>query len=490
MFTNHLCHINKLNNYRLIFLILFYFTIAISKAQTLEWSNTQKLRGHSIYTTIVGEDESGIYLIRHRNKFLSKFIVLERYRHNLGMENSKSFLLKNTRIIYSDLNEEGLLLIKQVYDKKNKAYKIVASLLNNSFENIQPEILITWLVYPIIDDEPLLIIKPSFNHNHYFIFNYGFTKNKQNFNKYTVIDKKINIINSGEFSLDQNLNIEKLENIIIDKNLGFSALYSLKKNKDGLIRLAIYEQGTIKQIVDSSYSFDKPILFYNINTGLKGVTGFYTSNAESGFEGNFSIIWTNFKKDSLIIKKQPFSNSILKELSGEIKVQNGFLPSSYIPIKLVCRSDGGFIKVSENTFIQKEQEITMINGTTSTHGKAIYTFENILIQNFDSTGKLDWENLVTKNQNTVNDGGMLSSAFVSVTESSINLVYNDPIASGGDISLATFLPGGERKIKVVAKGDELNAFIIPAEGKQISSDKIIVPVLKDRKFALLKITFK
>ena len=40
------------------------------------------------------------------------------------------------------------------------------------------------------------------------------------------------------------------------------------------------------------------------------------------------------------------------------------------------------------------------------------------------------------------------------------------------------------------KGDEMNAFIIPAEGKQISSDKIIVPVLKDRKFALLKITFK
>lgn len=124
MFTNHLCHINKLNNYRLIFLILFYFTIAISKAQTLEWSNTQKLRGHSIYTTIVGEDESGIYLIRHRNKFLSKFIVLERYRHNLGMENSKSFLLKNTRIIYSDLNEEGLLLIKQVYDKKIKPTKL------------------------------------------------------------------------------------------------------------------------------------------------------------------------------------------------------------------------------------------------------------------------------------------------------------------------------------------------------------------------------
>ncbi len=490
MFANPFIKINRRNTSRFLITLLFIFTVSECFAQTLEWSNTQKLRGHSIYSTIVGEDQSGIYLIRHRNKFLSKFIVLERYRPNLGLENSKSFMLKNSRIIYSDLNEEGLLLFKQVYDKKNKTYKIIASLLNNSFENIQPETFVTWLAHPASGDDPLVIIKPSYNHKHYFILNYGSTKTKQNFNTYTIIDQKINSIASGEFSLDQNLVIDKLEDVVWDKSLVFSALFSLKNSKDGLSYLAIYEQGIVNQIDDSNYTYEKPILFFNTTTGNKGVTGFYTSDVESGYEGNFSFDWGNLKTDSIRIKKQPFSNSILKEISGEIKVQNGFLPRSYVPIKLICRSDGGFIKVTENTFIQKEQEITMINGTTTSHGKAIYTFENILIQNFDSSGKLEWENCVTKNQNTVNDGGILSSALVSVTESAINLLYNDPIASGGDISLATFLPNGQRNIKLVVKGEEMNAFIIPAEGKQISNDKIIVPVLKDRKFALLKITFK
>jgi len=113
-----------------------------------------------------------------------------------------------------------------------------------------------------------------------------------------------------------------------------------------------------------------------------------------------------------------------------------------------------------------------------------------LVQNFDSTGNLAWESWIAKNQNTVNDGGMLGSAFVLATESSINVLFNDPIAAGGDILVASFLPSGERDIKVLVKGDEMNAFILPMEGIQISKDKIIVPVSKDRKFALLKITFK
>ncbi|MFM9945417.1 MAG: hypothetical protein ACKVQB_09325 [Bacteroidia bacterium] len=456
----------------------------------MEWSNTQKLRGNSIFTTILGEDESGIYVLRHRNKFLSKFIVLERYRNNLGLESSKSFLLKNTRIIYSDINETGILLIKQIFDKKAGNYKIVATVLNNSFENVKPETLITWVNHPFSNASPTLIIKPSFDHKHYFIFNYGLTNLPINFNRFTIIDQQINVIEQGEFYFEKEWKIETIEDIILDKNLEFSLLLKSKKNISGFNTLAIYEQNKIKQLADSNYSLDKPIIFYNTSTGQKGVSGFYTSDIENGFEGDFSFQWKNLFPDSLKLNKQPFSRHIIKELAGEVKAQSGFLPPTYFPLKVICRSDGGFVKISENSYTQKEQDVMMANGVASTQGKNIYSFENILIQNFDSSGQLYWENWVSKNQNTVNDGGLLSSVFISVTLSSVNILFNDPIATGGDIVLANFSPGGLREIKVAAKGDEMNAFIIPAEGKQISGDKIIVPVLKDRKFALLKITFK
>ena len=471
-------------------LLLFIYSSFAAFAQTLEWSNTQKLRGNSIFTTIIGEDESGIYVLRHRNKLLSKFVVLEKYRHNLGLEASNSFLLKNTRILYSDINENGILLIKQIFDNKLNNYRIIASILNSNLETAQPDLLITTTIHPHSLDELSFFIKPSPDHKHYLLLNYVFTDSKQNSNRYTIIDQKINKIDEGEFSFDLASNIEKIEDVIFDKHLKFTLLLSTKKDKKGISNTAIYDQKKTTLLSDSNYRFEKAILFYNPITDLKGLAGFYTSDIENGFEGSFSVIWNNISSDTLKINRLPFSQSILKELVGETKSQTRFLPSTYLPIKLVSRSDGGFLMISENTFNQKEQDIMVVNGVASPQGKNVFTFENILVQNFDSLGKLSWEIWVIKNQNTVNDGGMLSSVFVSVIETAIYLFFNDPIASGGDIVYASFLTNGQRDTRVAAKGDEMNAFIIPAEGKQISSDKIIVPVLKDRKFALLKITFK
>ena len=127
------------------FIFVIVFLSPFCRGQMLEWSNTQKIRGNSIFTSVIGEDESGIYILRHRNKFLSKFILLERYRHNLGLENSKSFLLKNTRILFADINETGIILIKQVQDKKTGFYSITSVTFNSSFDIIIPETVIMQL---------------------------------------------------------------------------------------------------------------------------------------------------------------------------------------------------------------------------------------------------------------------------------------------------------------------------------------------------------
>lgn len=490
MFVSTFNTFYKIKNNRFLLVCVFLLSISdFSFCQTLEWSNTQKLRGNSIFTTVIGEDESGIYVLRHRNKFLSKFVVLERYRHNLGLESSKSYLLKNTRILYSDINETGILLIKEVYDKKRQSFKLIGTILNNSFEMVQPEILVCSSGKTMTGDDPIFIIKPSPDHKNYLILNDG-VANANKKTTYTIIDQKINIVDSGSFSLDKSQTITRIEDVVFDKSLKFTLLLNSKKGDIGENNYSVYEQNTLKKMTDSVHSFEKPVLFYNSITNEKGISGFYTSNIENGFDGNFSVVWKNLNTDSFTIKKQEFSYSILRELLGESKVQTKLLPATYMSIKLICRTDGGFVKISENNYTQKEQDILVVNGVPSTQGKSIYTFENILIQNFDSTGNLTWENWITKNQNSINDGGLLGSVFVSATQNSINVLFNDPIAAGGDIVLGIFLRNGEREIKVIAKGEEMNAFIIPAEGRQISSDKIIVPVLKDRKFALLKITFK
>ena len=96
---------------------LFIFS-GYASAQDIEWSNPRKLKGSTAYTSVIGQDETGLYLLRYRNQFLTKNIVIERYRNHLGYALSKNITLKKSRLLYAELQKKGLLLLTAHYDRK------------------------------------------------------------------------------------------------------------------------------------------------------------------------------------------------------------------------------------------------------------------------------------------------------------------------------------------------------------------------------------
>lgn len=416
---------------------------------------------------------------------------MERYRHNLGLELTKSYLLKSTRIIYSDLRENGLLLLKSKYDKKLKKYVVLANVINSNFETTETEISISLPPLPSKSGEPNYLVKSSFDHQHYLVLRYGESANGSNYNQYSVIDKSLNLVRSGEFKIPGSLNYEQVEDAIFDDNQNFSVLFQLQNKVNALQSFAIFENDIFKILSDSLYQLEKPVIFFNPITKVKGISGFYTNDFENGYLGEFSAYWKNLATDSFTIRKTQFTYALIKGSNGDSKLTSSHLAQTYLPLKIICRSDGGYVKISENSFILREKDVNLNNsGSNAVPGKNVYNFENVIIQNYDSLGQLAWENWISKNQNTINDGGLLGSVFISSNGEDIHLLYNDPIATGGDIILYRVLPSGQLVRSVAAKGDDMNSFIIPGEGKQIARDKILVPVIKDRKFALLKISFR
>ena len=87
-------------------------------AQDIEWSNPRKLKGSTAYTSVIGQNETGLYLLRFRNQFLTKNIVIERYRNHLGYALSKNITLKKSRLLYAELQPKGLLLLTAHYDRQ------------------------------------------------------------------------------------------------------------------------------------------------------------------------------------------------------------------------------------------------------------------------------------------------------------------------------------------------------------------------------------
>ncbi|MCB9252382.1 MAG: hypothetical protein H6605_07920 [Flavobacteriales bacterium] len=472
-------------------LCIFILTHSVF-AQVLDWSNTQKLRGNSIFTTIVGENQTGIYIIRHRNKFLSRFVVLERYRHNLGLENSKSIMLKNSRVLYADLNAQGLMLIKQNINKKTNHTEITATYFNAAFEITIPEQIIVSVKNFDWGETPEFTVRPTPDHQHFFIFSFDLNKTKNCNFRYTIFKNDLSKVSEGSYKFKPEEAISTITGLETENDLEFFFLAKRKKGNLGFEAYLTYQQhadsGQVTLLDNDEYIYEKPIIFYNPITLTKGISGFYSKADQYGYQGSYTLIWKDTASERNLYF-HPFSRYILKELEGENVAASGHLPSGYGPLKVISRTDGGYLKVFENTFVQKDRDIIMMNGVSSAQGKNIYNYENVLIQNFDSSGDLEWENRIYKNQTTINDGGILGSVCILVSESKVNFVYNDPITSSGDIVLTQFYADSYKETKVLAQGDQMNAFIIPLEGKQISKDKMIIPVLKDRKFALLKISF-
>ena len=54
--------------------ILFWLPV---NAQVLQWSNPKKIKGAAVYAKVIGENSSGIFLLRFRNRFYSKHVIIE-----------------------------------------------------------------------------------------------------------------------------------------------------------------------------------------------------------------------------------------------------------------------------------------------------------------------------------------------------------------------------------------------------------------------------
>jgi hypothetical protein len=118
-----------------------------------------------------------------------------------------------------------------------------------------------------------------------------------------------------------------------------------------------------------------------------------------------------------------------------------------------------------------------------------YNFNELLIINYDSSAFIDWHKVVTKNQTTVNDGGYFSSVAIFVGDKYIQLLYNDQIRSSGDVMQYTIYNNGVEESKKLLKTELDFVAIIPEESSQVSSNKLIIPTSKNRRFSLLKLVY-
>ncbi|MBT8326763.1 MAG: hypothetical protein KJP21_03505 [Bacteroidia bacterium] len=479
-------------NIRILTWLILLFCLS-AKSQVLQWSNPTKLKGAAVYSKVLGENEYGVFLLRYRNRFYSKNVIIEQYNHHLALEQSKTFDLKNARLIKLYLLENSILFVKSSYYKANQSNQLIAQHYSFDFKAQGEPILLAEADVREYGNRGNFRLRISDDHSFYSLVFSNPAENGDMVIHHKLFDSNLNEIHLKSIQLPIDYEDFIIQDFLVTNqgDVAFltNSIYKQRRRISNMVQSMYYLRGDelSDYVVTDSLEIKAIDLVYDRVNDKPRLVGFFGTKDEYGIVGSlfFEI------DDSLncgLLNTSLFAEELIDEISVNDR-NNGTVSEGFQILKTIPRNDGGTLCIAEQKEIATEDDIVMVNGIPQSTSKNVYNFNEIVVLNYDSSGFLDWSKVITKNQTTINDGGYFSSAVVYVGDKYIQLLYNDQLRNTGDIMQYTIYNNGKMESNKLLKTELDYVAIIPAESKQVSSNKVVISTSKNRRFALLKLIY-
>ena len=478
----------------LIILCLISSLAFRSEAQVLQWSNPTKLKGSAIFTKVIGENEKGVFLLRYRNKFFTRSVIIEKYAHQLSFVDARSIDLKHSRLVRLNLTQKGILVIISKFSRKKQSNTLLGQYYDFDLKPIGEPVIMYEEPVQEFGNRGSYRIRLSDDQKHIAILSTGESRENTVVLNWALFDSDFKLLREKSIELPYVPDDFVIWDFIVNDEGCISAL---SKNRVELSRkmyrfgynLFVWNQDTLfDHALTDTIDIKEISLSFNRNTNEALVSGLFGKPQIYGLNGVFT-----YRLDLSDLQVSESITYFNDELIAELKVSadhsKEVVPEGFVYIDLVPRSDGGYLLIAEQKDITTESDIIMVNGIPQSTSKNIYNFNDIIVMNIDSSGKLNWSHVVHKNQTTMNDGGYFSSVVVYVSDNFIQLIYNDQIRNSGDVMQYTIYSNGKVMSRKLLKSELDFVVVIPPEAEQVSSNKIIIPTSKNRRFALLKLVY-
>ena len=485
-------------------LILFFSLLCCSFgwAQTVEWSNQQKLKSKTNYTRIIGENASGLYVLRGKSGELNRDVVIEKYKHNLAQDATRDIDQQSNSFIEKVfLQEDGLLWVATKRNDSVPKIDVYASKMNNQLVPLGNNKLLAQIESSTFKSNTEIYFQPSMNKSHYALmyFTDGSDRNScvlnlhgynealsQDYTRtFTIPYPTSDIVVTG-FECDNEGNAYLLvdypkanDRKKKDKQQREFYLYAYYKQLDKTLEYEIHQ--------DSTYINDIGLAINNGNQTVH-VAGFYALANDKTVEGTFmysvDAASTLLKNKSYEPLNKSFTNRVITTMLNETGNQ---LTELYLR-KLIPRSDGGITLVAEKYYETRQTYTYYQNGFPQTASRITYNYDEILVFSKSATGKTQFNELIKKSQSSMNDAGYYSSFVLLNTPDKLAFVYNSNVNEDGDIMMSSLNPLGQIETKILIKSMSYYVQLMPAESKQIGATSTVISTLKDRRFTLMKLT--
>ena len=484
---------------RISIYIILCLHFSINFAQSVEWSNPQKIKSKTGYSQIVGESASGIYLLRCKDNSFSRDVIIEKYKSNLAQELNIPMPININGIL-----ERVLLFDNTIYvfvSAKNNVSNKIDLLLQKLDENLKPignaQVLIS-MNSEEIDNKTHFYIKHSSEKKFIGVMFLSNRKEKNNSNlnlfcfdgnmrqqygkqydlPYSIDDIFItsyDMGNEGECYLLIDYPKSGVKKKGSDSRSFFLYSYSL-----GMDKMLEYEVGQsdvfIEEIGMCLNNYSKKI----------SVAGFYSKDNSKKVAGYFYYV-LDLASNELITKRfETFPPDFISKRYNTKGTDD--LSDLYIR-KMVARSDGGCLLLAEKYYLSRQTYTYYVNGFPQTNSRTVYNYDDVQMMSFNADGSLQFNNTISKSQSSISDGGYYSSIVPIITAENLYVVYNNDVSTEGDMMLSYVNNKGLIENKILVKAINTSALIIPSETKQVGSNSILACSLRDKRFTLMRITF-
>lgn len=230
------------------------------------------------------------------------------------------------------------------------------------------------------------------------------------------------------------------------------------------------------------------------------LTSFFYNERKGNIDGFYFYVWDKIKAAPFFESSSVFTDELRKEARGDATVKMAF--NDYFIRNIIARKDGGYIIGSESyyttsrfnnwnrwDYLYGSPYMSSSNNnyyyspyynnfwwtSRSNNNQAVrYHADNITVLSFNSSGQIEWSNVMGKSQFDDESDDLLSYQLMN-TGGQIHFLFNQQERKNNLLNDYSIGPDGQMTRNPTLKNLDRGYEFMPKYGKQVSARQMIIP---------------
>lgn len=469
-------------------------------AQDAEWSNPEKFRNRTAYTKVLGQNTSGIYILRSRSRYIDRKVYVQMYKENLGLVYNKLLPgMKRASFKEGYTTPDGFCIYKSRYNGRTNTIDLFAQDYKADAEPAGDEKLISSAPQRDFADEGDFVVKTSIDKTKVMCFHTEITGTKTTVIEIVILNaadrqeisrKKVELpYNYGSF----NPSVMEVAN---DGNAYF--IYRVEnetKPKKTPERYGYYlyaynaKDNSLKDFYMNPKDayISRPFLAIDYITQKVIATAYY-SYEDDGYSKGVLYFGLGLGTQALLYSSlMPYPKELVADILGVSAANRGGELRDFFIKKIIPKSDSSFILIGEEYYTTSQTYTFSINGMMQVGSRDVYNYGKVVVLNVDKHGLIEWGKVINKIQSSSLDYGYYSSIYTVSVKNKVYILFNDDERGDTEITQYSLDNEGKTTTRLLFKNQSESLALVPREGMQLDAITVIFPAAKDRKFSFLKL---